>query len=123
MIQKEVAERLTDKPPRMNRLAASVGFWSEPKMLFTVHKGDFSPPPKVDSAAIALTPKKTAGNETSYYSLVRTLFKQPRKTIWNNIKELEIEDLEKKIKEIGINPADRPQNLTVEDIIRISTIL
>ncbi len=36
MVQKEVAERAAAHPPRMNRLAASVQFWAEASVLFTV---------------------------------------------------------------------------------------
>ena len=54
MVQKEVAERVCSRPPRMNKLAASVQFWAEPKIIEVVPRKLFSPPPEVDSAIIRL---------------------------------------------------------------------
>ena len=72
MIQKEVAERLTAKPPKMNLLAAAVQFWAEPKIIFTLKPTDFNPLPKVDSAAIKLTPLPSAleANPENYYKFL-----------------------------------------------------
>jgi 16S rRNA (adenine1518-N6/adenine1519-N6)-dimethyltransferase len=123
MIQKEVAERLIDKPPRMNRLSASVGFWAEAKLLFNVPKKSFLPPPRVDSAVVLLGPKPEGGDQDAYYSLIRALFKQPRKTIWNNLRDGGFKDVDNALKEGRINPQDRPQNLDIEDIINLSKIL
>ena len=131
-LQKEVAERLAEKPPRMNRLAASVQFWAKPEIIEYVSRNDFKPAPEVDSAIVKLVSGiryQVTGNITpeQYYRAVRMLFQQPRKTILNNLtqgapkkpKNLIAQELEK----IGINPADRPQNLSIEDIIAISRIV
>lgn len=115
MLQKEVAERATAQPPKMNRLAASVQFWAEPKIIARLGKDDFSPPPKVDSAVILLEAKRPQPKRPEqYYAAVRALFAQPRKTILNNLrsKSVEAADLAK----LGINSGLRAQNLTVEDI-------
>jgi len=56
MVQKEVAERICAKPPRMNLLALSVQLYAKPEIIRKVSRGQFSPPPKVDSAIIKLTP-------------------------------------------------------------------
>ena len=88
-VQKEVAERITAKPPQMNLLAASVQFWAKPEIIDFISKNDFEPAPEVDSAVIKLAtdnPKEGHKTETkNYYKLIRALFKQPRKTILNNI--------------------------------------
>ena len=131
-LQKEVAERLAEKPPRMNRLAASVQFWAKPEIIEYVSRNDFKPAPEVDSAIVKLVSGiryQVSGSITpeQYYRAVRMLFQQPRKTILNNLadgapkkpKNLIAQELEK----IGINPADRPQNLSIEDIIAISRIV
>jgi len=126
-IQKEVAERITAEPPRMNLLAASVQFWAEPKIIGYISKKDFRPVPKVDSAIIRLMPTRihadqNADQRGNYYKFIRTLFKQPRKTIVNNLqpitnnKQLILE----KLKKLKIDPQSRPQNLTVEQIMQLS---
>ncbi len=149
-LQKEVAERICAKPPRMTRLAASVQFWAEPKIMMRLSKNDFGPPPEVDSAIVklkivnclpaSLCEARRAGKLSAtegrglafggkiaaekYYKLVRRLFAQPRKTILNNLSHITYhvsrEGIAEKLREIGIRPDGRPQDLSVSDIIKIS---
>ncbi|MDP3948643.1 MAG: 16S rRNA (adenine(1518)-N(6)/adenine(1519)-N(6))-dimethyltransferase RsmA [bacterium] len=125
-IQKEVAERLAAKPPRMNRLAASVQFWAEPKIAFIIPRTSFQPIPEVDSATIVLKRGVQRGIKTdAYYKTVRVLFSQPRKTILNNLSfgmGISKKDAEEKLKLAGIESGLRPQNLSVEDIIKIAAV-
>jgi len=138
-IQKEVAQRIIAQPPKMNLLAASVQFWAEPKIIDYIPKKYFKPQPKVDSAIIKLSPQiyadETQTNAEKYYKLIKILFKQPRKTILNNLINIKRADfpkidvniwrldLQKLLKKTGINPNDRPQNLTIEQITNLSTLL
>ncbi len=121
-IQKEVAQRVCVKPPKMNLLAASIQFWAEPKIISYISKNEFRPRPKVDSAIIRLLPARNYANfdadlRGKYYKFIKILFKQPRKTILNNLKLLANTKLiTQKLKSAGINPQDRPQNLTIEQI-------
>lgn len=118
-IQKEVAERIMAAPPDMNRLSASVLFWAEPEIIGFISRNDFSPPPEVDSATILLETRSGAKDDKAYYRALNTVFKQPRKTILNNLEEglgLNKRELEIILEEIGINPALRPQNLEIGDI-------
>src|SRR3989344_4758001 len=138
-VQKEVAERICAKPfgiahgkPRMNLLAASVQFWAEPEIIDYIPKTDFWPQPKVDSAIIKLKSITVSmrphekcyeiGAE-EYYKLIKILFKQPRKTILNNLRATNKtkEEIIKILGELKINPEDRPQNLSVEQIKELST--
>lgn len=133
MFQKEVAERIAAKSPKMNRLAAITQFWAKPEIIAQVPKENFSPQPKVDSAVVKLIIKSQMSNinEKNYYDTTRILFQQPRKTILNNLvsktkpqaSNAKKEEIADKLNKIGINPADRPQNLNIEDIIKISKIL
>ncbi len=120
MVQKEVAERIAARPPRMNKLAASVQFWAEPKILFTVPRESFSPPPEVDSAVIKLTAKKPAGGEEQYFRLVKAIFAQPRQTILNNLgrglENVPKSELISVLKKAGLEPGARGQNASVEQI-------
>ncbi|OGY65735.1 MAG: ribosomal RNA small subunit methyltransferase A [Candidatus Harrisonbacteria bacterium RIFCSPLOWO2_01_FULL_44_18] len=142
-IQREVAERITAKPPRMNLLAAAIQFWAEPEIIGYLKPADFSPSPKVDSAIMKLTPKKITNYSrffpkiedprsailsesgsgqlptTNYYQLIKIIFKQPRKTLLNNLavglkldktKALEI------MKTAGLKGNERPQDLSLEKI-------
>jgi 16S rRNA (adenine1518-N6/adenine1519-N6)-dimethyltransferase len=148
MIQKEVADRLAAEPPKMNRLAASVQFWAEPKIIARVPRADFSPPPEVDSAVVQLiaktSSKKNAVAESKkYYATVRALFAQPRKTVFNNLRAAKEQEqrennnpripdkahsktpdnkatIEMMLLKLGIDPKSRPQDLTVALIQRIA---
>ena len=139
MIQKEVAERIVALSPKMNRLAASVRYWAEPKIIGNLSPEDFGPQPKVDSAIILLG-KKTAPaypDVDRYFSAVRTIFAQPRKTILNNLsqhgtrgkeqetggRELGKDKLAASLQTLGIDPLWRPQDLSVEHIAMIADIL
>lgn len=122
-VQKEVAERLTAVPPRMNRLAASVQFWAEPRILTVLPGSGFRPRPKVDSAVVVLKTRgfKPGTNPQAYYKAVRVLFQQPRKTLSNNLTEagLSRKDANEVLKRNGLDPDLRPQNLDIQDILRI----
>ncbi len=128
-LQKEVAERLAEQPPKMSRLAASVQFWAKPEIIGYVSRNDFKPKPEVDSAIVTLTrihADYTRIDADKYYRAVRILFQQPRKTILNNLvagTKTEKETLVKKLSEIGIDPTSRPQNLLIKDIIKIADIV
>lgn len=121
-LQKEVAQRIAAKLPRMNLLAASVQYWAEPKIIDYISKKDFQPQPNVDSAIIKLVTRqqKLVTKETdNYYKMIRILFKQPRKTILNNLSagyKLKKEEIIEKLQEISINPDDRPQQLNLQQL-------
>lgn len=126
MLQKEVAERICATPPKMNRLAASVQYWAEPKIIASLSKTEFSPPPEVDSAVLKLETRQLPSEDMEqYYATVRTLFAQPRKTILNNLAAAEDGKRDKNklieaLNSLGISPTDRPQNLTIENIRAIA---
>jgi 16S rRNA (adenine1518-N6/adenine1519-N6)-dimethyltransferase len=124
-VQKEVAERIVAQPPRMNLLAAITQFWADPEIIGSIPRQKFSPPPEVDSAIIRLFPKKTK-NPDQYYRFVKILFKQPRKTILNNLlttsknhEERTVEELEK----AGLTSSSRPQNLNIKTIVLLASSL
>lgn len=121
-IQKEVAERIMVSPPEMNRLAAAMQFWADPKIIQIIKKEEFKPKPKVDSATIVLETKKTEPlcEPKLYDRAIGAIFKQPRKNILNNLSstlpDLEKNEIEKTLLRIGISPTFRPQNLSISDI-------
>ncbi len=87
-IQKEVAERICAKPPRMNLLATSVQFYAEPKIISSVSKNSFWPVPKVSSAIIKITPKQEKIDPVfrkKFFSVVRRGFSCPRKQLAKNL--------------------------------------
>jgi 16S rRNA (adenine1518-N6/adenine1519-N6)-dimethyltransferase len=143
MVQREVAERIIATPPAMNRLAASVQFWADVKIIAHVPRTDFLPPPKIDSAVIALTllirtdlslpetkfSTRTLIDSAQYYRVMHDIFAQPRKTLLNNLAAITNKKMPTKtpkeeiilqLEKLGIDPEVRPQNLSIEQIIAIA---
>ncbi len=117
LIQKEVAERITMHEHRMNLLAASVLWWAQPRIGMVVPRGAFVPPPKVDSAVLILDTRGEApGQEetNAYYAFIHALFKQPRKTIYNNLGTCvsDKDELLASLQRAGVNPSDRAHQLS-----------
>lgn len=103
LVQKEVAERICSNPdarsgPRLKRrgkesiLSLSVKVYGEPKYVATVKRGNFAPPPRVDSAILAVTniSRKNFASctEDAFFKLVRAGFAQKRKTLAGNLKKV-----------------------------------
>ncbi len=123
-IQKEVAFRIVANPPGMNLLGASVQFWADPRVVALVPREAFRPKPKVDSAIIEIHTKKGGfgARALNYYALVKILFKQPRKTILNNIKPLGERGALAFLR-AQIDLSQRPQNITQEQLVRVAQML
>jgi 16S rRNA (adenine1518-N6/adenine1519-N6)-dimethyltransferase len=124
-LQKEVAERICARSPKMNLLAASVQYWANPEIVEIIPKKYFNPIPKVDSAVIRMTmkkPERKKDRQENYYKFIKILFKQPRKTILNNlsVKKGSAEANIGKLRNLGIDPALRPQDLSTENIAQLS---
>jgi len=122
MLQLEVVERMAASPGSKSygRLGIMVQYHCQVEKLFNVPPSAFSPAPKVESAIVKLTPLKQAPDKlvssTQLSELLRQAFAQRRKTIRNNLNGLvsaaELESL-------NISPNLRPENLSLEDYVRI----
>ena len=93
MIQKEVAERIAEKPGTKTYgiLSVFLQAWYDIEYLFTVGSGAFNPPPKVQSAVIRLTRNSRTSlgcDEKLFRTVVKTAFGQRRKTLRNSLKPL-----------------------------------
>jgi len=125
LLQKEVVDRLTAKigTNDYNRLSVMTQYYCDNDMLFTVGPEAFDPPPKVQSAFVRLQPKKRhtiAKDIKSFNRIVREAFTYRRKTLSNCLKKLITAD---QLKALDIDPSLRPQQLSVEDYIRISNLM
>ena len=134
MIQKEVAQRIISKPPKMNLLALSVQFYSTPKIICFVPKSAFWPKPKVDSAIIKLAPyhspvilapyhssviatRQWAGKQSQFFQLIKAGFSHPRKLLINNLSynlKLEPNILKTAFEKINIPSFTRPSELSID---------
>lgn len=125
MIQREVAERICAAEGEMNRLSSSVQIWGKPKILGFVPRGDFSPPPEVESAIIEINCEENNRQTdlSSVFKAIRTIFAQPRKTLLNNLStivDIPKTELSKKIEGLGFPKNFRPQDITVKQIFLLA---
>ena len=121
MIQKEVAERIAEKPGSKTYgiLSVLLQAWYNIDYIISVGSGAFCPPPKVQSAVIRLrrNSRTCLGcDEKLFKTVVKTAFNQRRKTLRNALKPL--------IKE-GMDTSDpvfdlRAERLSVEDFVALT---
>lgn len=116
MVQHEVAKRMMARPTDMNLLALSVQLFARPSLVMRVSPGSFRPAPDVDSAVISLvidplTDEQKKRN-TRVLALAKPAFGKKRKQLKTTIAS----DI---LKSAGISPTARPQELSVDDWIRI----
>ncbi len=98
MVQKEVAQRIIARPEfirgagKESLLSLSVKAYGKPSIVRIVPRGAFSPPPKVDSAIIAINNisdvwfQKNHIDSSVFFKILRDAFQKKRKTLKNSIK-------------------------------------
>ncbi|MGB0255040.1 MAG: 16S rRNA (adenine(1518)-N(6)/adenine(1519)-N(6))-dimethyltransferase RsmA, partial [Flavobacteriaceae bacterium] len=114
MFQKEVAERICEKPgsKAYGILSVLAQAFYDCEYLFNVSRFVFDPPPKVASGVIRLTRKKEFAlpcDDALFFRVVKTAFQQRRKTLRNSLKSF---GLSASLKEDSIFD-ERPERLDV----------
>lgn len=124
MVQKEVAQRIVGKEPNHSILSLSVQIYGEPKILFYVKSGSFYPKPKVDSAVIKITPKKTKKiNYEFFFKLIKAGFSSKRQKLINNFArglKIKKEIIGKILQQTEINISKRAQELKLEEWLKLT---
>ncbi|PKO35049.1 MAG: 16S rRNA (adenine(1518)-N(6)/adenine(1519)-N(6))-dimethyltransferase [Betaproteobacteria bacterium HGW-Betaproteobacteria-7] len=126
MLQKEVVERMVAVPGDgdFGRLSVMLQYRFHLEWLIDVPPESFDPPPKVQSAVVRLIPKDvaelTAKDMTQFSRIVQTAFAQRRKMLRNTLKGV-LDDAG--FAALGISPTLRPEDLAVEDYVRIANYL
>jgi len=88
LIQKEVAERICERPGNMSVLAFSVQYFADPKIIEVVERSKFWPMPKVDSAIIQIIRKPKpvfVADEKKLFRLIKAGFSAKRKKMKNSL--------------------------------------
>jgi 16S rRNA (adenine1518-N6/adenine1519-N6)-dimethyltransferase len=98
MFQKEVAQRICEKPgtKAYGILSVLCQTYYHAQYHFNVSPAVFSPPPKVDSGVLSLKRKEDLiidFDEKLLFRIVKTGFQQRRKTLRNSLKSLNIHKL------------------------------
>ena len=127
MFQKEMAERVVAKPGGKDYGVISVltqAYYSG-EYLFSVSRGNFNPPPNVESGVIRLTRRDDyvlPCNERLFKTIVKTAFGQRRKMLRNTLKSLLIDANDEAILHDPIF-TERPEQLSVSDFVRLTVML
>lgn len=90
LIQKEVAERIVARNAKESILSLSVKVFGTPSVVIKVGKGNFNPPPSVDSAILLvqdISRENFASRDTerAFFDVVRTGFSSKRKLLSGNL--------------------------------------
>jgi 16S rRNA (adenine1518-N6/adenine1519-N6)-dimethyltransferase len=132
LVQKEVAERVTAAPGSKTYGALSVGVQAVARVerLFTVKAGAFSPPPKVDSAVLRLTPLAqplvTEAERPAFRSFMVGLFGQRRKQLGRSLRDVATLDREaatRIIEDAGIDAGARVETVAPADLVGLFRLI
>lgn len=124
MVQKEVAERLADKPggKEVGSITYSINYYTNPEIIIDVPRDSFIPAPNVDSAVIKLDvlkePKVKVLDEELFFKVIKFSFLQKRKTLINSLSNsglLPKDFLEEMLNELGIDLRVRAEQLSLEN--------
>ncbi len=124
MFQREVAERIAAQPgtPSYGRLSVLAQWRARAKILFDVSKSAFVPPPKVTSAIVRIEPLRepvAAARLRDLEAVTAVSFGQRRKMLRHSLKTL-TQDAEALIREAGIDPVLRPEQLSVAEFASLA---
>ena len=124
MLQREVVERMVAEPgsKTYGRLSVMLQWKYDMELLFIVPPDAFDPMPKVDSAIVRMIPRENPEicSPGTLEKTVTQAFSQRRKMLRNNLAPLFSES---RLIELGVDPTRRPEELTVEQFIRLSNHL
>ena len=132
MVQKEVADRLTEIPGGKNTGAITycVYYYSEPQEVLTVPNTSFVPEPKVCSEVIKLNIRKeppvVLKDEKIFFKVVKASFMQRRKTLLNGLANAGIaskEKLKEILLELNLSENVRGESLSIEKFAEIANKL
>ena len=121
MFQKEVAQRICARPRTKDygRLSILAQWLCDCKKLFDLPPSAFTPPPKVTSSIVQLTPKPL-DDHAPRFEAVETLtaaaFGQRRKMLRSSLR-----DYLPTLEEIGIPPESRAEELSVGDFVMLAS--
>lgn len=127
LLQKEVAKNVVAAPGDLNVLAISVQIFGQPKIIRTVPAESFYPAPKVDSAILHIDifgkSPYAITDEKNFFRVLKACFAGKRKQVHNTLVNnllLSKEEVFKILQELKINPAARPQELTIVQWVELA---
>lgn len=128
-VQREIAERIVAPPGEMSLLALGVRAYGEPRVVAHIEAGAFHPVPRVASAVLRIDlhqpPRMTPEEARAVFRVARAGFSQPRKKLRNSLSagmRVSPGAAEGFLAAAGISPADRAEDLGLEDWERLARV-
>ena len=128
MVQKEVGDRFKAKPKTKDygSLTVFLNYYFEIKKIMDVSKNVFMPKPNVDSIVVEFVKTNKnyeVKNEDIFFKIVKDSFKQKRKTIKNNLREYDLEKIEKVLLNNNFSLSSRAEEIPIEVFVSIANEL
>lgn len=125
MVQREVAQQITAKPPHSNLLAVSIQFYGIPRTVGIVPAGAFNPRPKVDSAfvRIEVQPRRTDIDSEHFFQIVRAGFSAKRKQLRNALANglgIPVSRADQLLAKSNIDPTRRAETLILDEWVHLA---
>jgi 16S rRNA (adenine1518-N6/adenine1519-N6)-dimethyltransferase len=125
-MQREVAERILSQDEKMSLLSLSVQIYGQARIASQIPAACFIPEPKVDSSVLVVDiypePKLSREEVDLLFRLAHAAFNQKRKMLRNSLQAVlggDSDVVSTKLLEVGINPQARPENLALDDWIKL----
>lgn len=120
LVQKEVAERIIAKNDKESLLSLSIKAYGKPKFVKIVKAGFFNPPPKVDSAILAVDEISRDFfkdcSEKLFFKLIHLGFAHKRKQLVANLAgTYKREKIIKILEQLKLSPTIRAEDLKIND--------
>ena len=128
MVQEEVGERFSAKPNSKDYSSITVflNYYFDVKREFKVNRLEFNPVPNVDSEVISFTRKDKLlelKDKDLFFKLVKDSFRFKRKNIKNNLKDYNLDMIEKVLIKNNLNLSSRAEQIPLEIFVDISNEL
>ncbi|MBP6924589.1 MAG: ribosomal RNA small subunit methyltransferase A [Candidatus Pacebacteria bacterium] len=127
LVQKEVATRIA-REKKESLLSLSVKVFGTPTYICTVSRGHFTPPPKVDSAIVAITDiskERLHGLEQeAFFELLHLGFGKKRKQLLGNLSvNYDRTVVESALFSLKLSPTVRAEDISMEIWVKLATML
>ena len=127
MLQKEVVDRIVADPgsKKYGKLSIMCQLVCDCEKLFDVGPEAFHPPPKVTSSIVHIVPKKDIPSKEiidGVRKITHMAFNARRKMLRSGLKNL-VPNIEELLEKAGISPTLRPEDLSLDDYVRLAELL
>lgn len=132
LLQEETALRLVVSSLRTSEyrpINIFVNFYSDPEYKFKVPRTNFFPQPNVDAAVVSFklklpTEYPQVSSSKSFFSMVHSAFNEKRKMLRKSLQHICTSlEIEEALKSIGLLATSRPEELTLDDFVKLHNLI